>query len=133
MQPYLIFPGTCHEALTYYGQCLNGKVVMLQTYADSPLDVSEEHAARVFHSVFRAGSIAFMASDNLPQQELQVGTNFALFVTFSDASEQSRAFVELAWDGRVLMPLHGGFGMLEDRFKVRWILALETEDGYYYY
>ncbi len=125
LQPYLIFAGNCEEALTHYARCLGGQIVMLQRYSESPLDVAEEHGSRVFNSVFRADDITFMASDNLPEHMLQSGSNFAMFVTFSDPSEQARTFEELGRDGRVLMPLREGFGMLQDRFEVRWMLALE--------
>ena len=129
LQPYLIFAGNCEEALNYYASCLGGDIVMLQRYSESPLDVAEEHAARVFNSAFRSEDIAFMASDNLPQQKLDVGSNFSMFVTFSDAAEQDRTFEALARDGRVLFPLRGGFGMLEDRFRMRWMLALEEDSS----
>ena len=97
---------------------------MLRRYSESPLDVSAKHGARIFNSSFRADDIAFMASDNLPIQELQAGSNFSMFVTFFDATEQARTFADLTRDGRVLFPLNGEFGMLEDRFNVRWMLAL---------
>ncbi len=54
---------------------------------------------------------------------MQEGTNFALFVAFSDASEQENAFASLSREGKVLMPLQGRMGMVEDRFAIRWMLA----------
>lgn len=125
LKPYLIFPGTCQEALTFYANCLGGDIVLLQTYADSPLDVDPSYGDRIFNAEVQAGDMAFMASDNLPDQELIAGTNFALFVAFGDAEEQKQVFEALGEGGRVMMPLDGGFGMLEDRYKVRWMLAFE--------
>ena len=130
LQPYLIFPGTCEEALEHYAECLDGEIVMLQRYSESPLEISDEHAARIFNSVFRADGLAFMASDDLPGHEVQTGSNFSMFVTFSDPSDQERTFQRLAHAGSVLFPLEGGFGMVEDRFRVRWMLAQEGSPGH---
>lgn len=127
LKPYLIFPGTCKEALTFYATCLGGDIVLLQTYADSPLDVNESHGDRIFNAEVQAGDVAFMASDNLPDQELIAGTNFALFVAFGGAEKQKQVFEALGEGGHVMMPLNEGFGMLEDRYKVRWMLALERD------
>lgn len=96
---------------------------MLQRYSASPLDVAPAHGNRVYNSVFRSQDVTFMASENLPGQQLHHGTNFSMFVSFSDPHEQERVFAELATDGRVLMQLNNGFGMIEDRFRVRWMLA----------
>lgn len=126
LRPYLIFDGDCEEALDFYAGCLDGEIVMLQRFSESPLEVAEDHGDRVFNAAFRAENVTFMASDNPPEDELRAGNNFSMFVAFSDPSEHRRAFEALSADGRVLMPLDDGFGMLEDRFRVRWMLALEA-------
>ena len=124
LKPYLIFSGNCEEALTFYSACLNGEITMLHRFADSPLDVPEESKEKVFNSEFRAESVRFMASDNLPPYSTTVGTNFALFIAFSDEQEQESVFAKLSEGGKTLMPLNRGFGMLEDTYGVRWMLAL---------
>ena len=123
VQPYLIFPGTCREALEFYGACLDGQIAEIQTYGEAPIPFPEDSDSRIFNSVFRAGDLQFMASDCLPDQDLPAGANFALFVTFNESQEQLRAFESLSEGGKVLMPLANGFGMVEDRFHVRWMLA----------
>lgn len=129
LQPYLIFAGTCEEALNFYADCLGGEIVMLQRYSESPLEVGEEHGDRVFNAVFRADGLSFMASDNQPQEEISTGTNFSMFVTFSDADEQAKSFEALARGGQVIFPLRDGFGMVRDRFEVPWMLAQEHGHG----
>ena len=123
LQPYLIFPGACREALEFYSVCLGGEIVEIQTYAEAPMDFPSDSDTRVFNSVFRAGDLQFMASDCLPNQDLPPGANFAMFVTFSDQQEQVRAFDRLTEGGKVLMPLADSFGMAEDKFQIRWMLA----------
>jgi len=63
LNPYLMFPGSCKEALTFYQECLDGEIVSMQTFADSPVDVPPEHGHRIFNSEFRAEDVHFMASD----------------------------------------------------------------------
>jgi PhnB protein len=124
LNPYLMFSGNCREALTFYKDCLDGDIASIQTFADSPLDVPEEHGNRIFNSEFRAGDLFFMASDDLPNSQVTKGSNFALFVAFSEMEEQERVFGRLAEGGKVLFPLTNGFGMLADKFGIQWMVAL---------
>lgn len=121
--PYLIFPGCCREAMEYYAECFGGAITMLRTYADAPIDFPPSSAGRIFNSKLEAEGVAIMASDCLPDQDLPSGQNFSLFVTFTDEDEQRRVFEALSADGDVVMPLANGFGMVEDRYMVRWMLA----------
>lgn len=123
--PYLIFPGKCKEALNFYKECLNGEITLLQTFEESPIDVPSEHQWRIFNSKFEADGLTLMASDDLPSHQVSIGTNIALFVNFSDKQEQHTVFSKLSDSGTVLMPLEGSFGMLEDKFGVRWMIVSE--------
>ena len=127
LNPYLMFSGNCREALTFYRDCLDGDIVSIQTFADSPLEVAEEHGHRVFNSEFRAGELLFMASDDLPNSHVTRGSNFAMFVAFSETEEQERVFNRLSEGGKVLFPLANGFGMLADRFGIQWMVALASK------
>lgn len=125
LRPYLIFPGTCREALQFYARCLDGEITMLQTCAEAPMGFPPEAAERIFHSQLMADRVDFMASDDMPGKELTSGTNFAMFLYLSEPDEQLRIFDALSSGGKVMMPLSEGFGMLEDRFGVRWMVALD--------
>lgn len=124
VRPYLMFPGTCREALDFYAECLDGEVTLRVTYGEAPVDFPEEESDRIFNSELRAGGLSLMASDHLAEQSLSPGENFSLFVAFSEADEQEKAYRGLADGGRELMPLESGFGMVEDRYQMRWMLAL---------
>lgn len=121
---YLIFPGTCREALTFYADCLGGEITSIQTVGDSPIgDVPDEHKSRIFDSEFRAGDILFKASDDMPGYEIAQGTNFALFIKFTDHDEQKKVFNKLAQGGHIQFPLENNFGMLVDKYQIQWMLA----------
>ena len=64
-----------------------------------------------------------MASDDLPNKQVSRGSNFALFVTFSEKEEQEEVFAKLSEGGKVLFPLKNGFGMLLDKFGIQWMLT----------
>ncbi len=127
LNPYLMFPGTCREALTFYGECLDGEIVSIRTFRESPVEVAEEHRDRVFNAEFRAEGLFLRASDDLQTQPVTRGSNFALFVAFSDPDERAQAFQALAVGGKVLFPLEQGFGMVVDRFGIQWMLAQGAE------
>ena len=124
VMPYLIFPGTCRDALTFYADCLGGKIASIQTVGESPLDnIPDEHKERIFDSEFRADAIQFKASDDMPGYDVASGSNFAMLVTFSDEAEQQDVFNKLAEGGQVQFPLENNFGMLTDKYQIQWMLA----------
>ena len=123
--PYLMFSGTCREALMFYKTCLDGEIVSIQTVGESPLDVPVEHQARIFDSEFRAENVRFKASDDMPGNAVSVGANFAIFVTFTDPAEQKQVFDNLSEGGQVQFPLENNFGMIVEKYQVQWMLAFE--------
>jgi PhnB protein len=120
--PYLIFPGTCREALAFYEHCFGGEVVKINTFAESSLDVPDWYGHRIFNSEFRSDHVRLMASDDMPGQEVTVGSNVALFVVFDDRAMLDAVFGKLSEGGNVLFPIDNGFGMLVDRYGIRWML-----------
>ena len=126
LTPYIMFPGTCKEAMTFYRDCLDGELVLLDTFGDSPIEVPAEFQSRIFNSILQAGDFRLMASDDLPTHATTRGSNFALFVNFSDNAERLTVFDKLAQGGQVTMPIQdGGLGMLVDQFGIQWMLVHE--------
>jgi PhnB protein len=121
--PYLIFPGTCRRALEFYADALGGEILTLTTFADAPVDTPSEIGDRVFDSEFAAGDLRLKASDDMPGHEVEAGTNFSLFAVVEDEEERARLFERLSEGGAVLFPLDDMFGMVADRFGIRWMIA----------
>ena len=82
--PYVVFPGTCKEAMGFYAEVFNGKITLMQTFGESPMPVPPELAHRIFNSELKAEGIHFKASDDLPSHAVTVGTNISLFAVFED-------------------------------------------------
>ena len=125
--PYIVFPGTCKEAMAFYKRCLGGEITMMQTYADSPVPAPEAAQNRIYNSELVAGGVHFKASDDLPGHEVKIGNNISLFVHFSDKEIQRETFVKLSHGGKVLFPIQGPFGMLVDPFGIQWMLVCEDQ------
>lgn len=125
--PYLMFSGNCYEALQFYEACLDGKITSLRTVAEAPFDVPEGLEDRIFDSEFKAGSVHFKASDDMPGSEVAVGSNFALFIGSPNAAERQRVFEKLSEDGKVTFPLDNNFGMVTDKFNIQWMIARTEE------
>lgn len=120
---YLIFKGDCKNAMNFYKDCLDGEILSMTTFGESPIEVKEEYKHLIFDSELRAEKVIIKASDSLPENNTVVGTNFSLFLTFSERNEQEEVFDKLSSGGEVNMPLEGPFGMLTDKFRVQWMLV----------
>ncbi len=124
--PYLVFSGNCKEALEFYATVFKGEIVSIQTFGDAPMDFPETSKNRIFDSEFKTGNIHFKASDDFPpNQTVTKGTNFSLFVYFSDTTFKKEVFQELPKEGVVLFPLDENFGMLKDTYEMQWMFVNE--------
>jgi PhnB protein len=121
--PYLVFPGTCREAMAFYSSIFNGEITVMQTFGESPIEVSDEQSNRIFNSELKSDLLVIKASDNLPAYETKTGNHISLYLTFANQADQENAFQKLADKGKVLFPINNGFGMLSDRYGVQWMLV----------
>ena len=70
---YLIFDGTCRQAMEFYQRCLGGELDLM-TYAEMPgggSDVPKEAKDWIMHARLTAGSAVLMASDTRPGIPIQ--------------------------------------------------------------
>ena len=124
---YLTFPGNCEEALNFYKECLDGEILNLQRFGESPMETPDADKQRVMHAEFKADGIYLMASDSMPDQPTQPGSIIQLSINLDNAAEQKQLFNRLAAGGTVTFPLQetfwgAEFGMLIDKFGIHWML-----------
>ncbi|RYY88798.1 MAG: VOC family protein [Chitinophagaceae bacterium] len=122
--PYIMFNGTCEEALNFYATALNGEVSQLQHFEGSPAEEMSSDGKKVLHAHFRAGDLFFMASDG--QETEAVGGMVHLSLDFDSAEAEQQAFDALSEGARITMPLQetfwgARFGMLTDKFGIAWM------------
>ncbi|MDQ6831303.1 MAG: VOC family protein [Gemmatimonadota bacterium] len=125
---YLMFDGTCAEAMRFYEKTLGGKLEMM-TQADAP---PSEHAPpgsgdRILHARLVVDGRMLMASDWMAGQAYPGMSGFAISLVYATVPEGKKVFDALAQGGQVTMPFGKtfwveGFGMVTDRFGTPWMV-----------
>jgi PhnB protein len=128
LDAYLIFDGTCADAMRFYERTLGGKLTLL-THAESPIAAQTPpgSANRIMHARLDLGDRLLMASDSMVGQPYEGMTGFSLALMYPTVAEAKRVFDALGDGGKVTMPLQKtfwaeGFGMLVDRFGTPWMV-----------
>ncbi|WP_409293824.1 VOC family protein [Peribacillus sp. SCS-26] len=134
MNPYLVMEGNAAEAIRFYEEALQAKVVAKQTFGDMPEDpahpLPQEAKNRVLHATLRVGETDFMFSDVFPGQKTHPGDRVTICLT-SDSKELSqRFFAALSEGGTVQTELQETFfspayGMLTDKFGISFQIVTE--------
>ena len=127
LTPYLSFPGTAREALTFYQEVFGGELV-LNTLGDFGRD--DGPAEAIAHGMLQ-GPVELFASDAAagePGVRLE-GVLFALLGT-SDPATLEEWFTALSDRGVDIDPLQARpwgdhDGQVTDRFGVRWLIGYQ--------
>ncbi len=123
---YLMFDGTCAEAMRFYEKTLGGKLEM-QTHENSPISehVPAGNAQRILHARLTLDDRMLMASDWMAGQKYPGMGGFAISLMYPTVDEAKKVFDAFSQGGQVTMPFEKtfwveGFGMVTDRFGVSW-------------
>ena len=127
LTPYLSFPGTAREALTFYQEVFGGELV-LNTLGDFGRDGGPAEA--IAHGMLQ-GPVELFASDAAagePGVRLE-GVLFALLGT-ADPATLEEWFTALSDGGVDIDPLQARpwgdhDGQVTDRFGVRWLIGYQ--------
>jgi PhnB protein len=127
LSPYLNFAGQCAAAFAFYEQCLGGKIIFTQTFAESPMkdQVPADWQDKIMHVSLAVGDHVIMGSDAPPAEYVAPqGMQLSIGVPLA---EGERIFNALAANGNVTMPFQKtfwspGFGMVVDRFGIPWMV-----------
>lgn len=127
LQPHLHFGGDCRAAMDFYHQVLGGEIATMMTYGEGPPGLAgPEWRDRILHATLKIGDEELLGSDS-PPGGYQPPAGFDITIALDDLDEAKRIFAALSEGGRVTMPMQEtfwtrGFGMLTDRFGVRWMI-----------
>jgi PhnB protein len=127
--PYIHFPGTAREALTFYGDVF-GCTVQLHTYAE--FSRTDGPADAVAHGLLVDGPVTLFGSDASGDQapvRLE-GMTLALLGTAPPATMRAW-FAALSEGGRVVEPLQtrpwgASDGQVVDRHGLHWLVGFEA-------
>jgi PhnB protein len=130
-EPYLFFPGTAREALTFYKAIFGGELT-LNTFGefgrgDGPADA-------IAHGVLR-GPVSLFASDTAGDEEpfRSTGLMFSL-LGMTSARELRTWFAALAEGGTIReelesRPWGASDGQVVDRYGVHWLVGFEDAEN----
>lgn len=127
--PYLHFPGTAREALTFYAHVFGGSV-QIHTFAEFGTDGPGESVA---HGYLEGSPVQLFAAD-IAGDQLPLrceGLMLSLLGT-ADASTLREWFSRLADGGRVVddlqvRPWGASDGQVIDRYGLHWLIGFEDE------
>lgn len=132
--PYLIMDGNSKEAIHFYEQALDAKILFYQTFGEMPenpeFPLPEEAKDRVSHAMIRVGESDLMFSDTSPGQPHQSGSQITICISTDDKEKATRIYEALKQDGQVNMPLQETFfspayGIVTDKFGVTFQINTE--------
>ena len=131
--PYLFFSGQCAEAIEAYAEIFGGEIDQRMPASEMPPEfpVPDDRKDWVMHSRIKIGDGFLMASDDLMGDgEAMAGSSVLL--DFPTAAEGKAVFDRLADGGEVEMAWaptfwSAGFGMLTDRFGIKWMIGCDEE------
>jgi len=134
LNTYLAFNGNCADAFNFYERCLGGKIVGMIRYGESPMaeQTAPEWRDKVMHARLEAGDQSLMGAD-APPKMFEGNHGFSVSIGVKDPGEAKRIFDALSQGGKVHMPLgqtfwSPAFGMLVDRFGIRWMVNCEQHE-----
>lgn len=133
MMPYLLFDGTCLEAMGFYQSIFGGELTVTKvkdSAAKSQMQAFQQE--RILNAWLRGGAVEISASDWLALGEQPKRGNMAcLFLTGGGFEELKALFDKLSAGAQVTNPLKqqffGVYGALNDKFGVRWMF--QTNSG----
>lgn len=130
--PYVLFPGTAREALTFYGDVF-GCSVQLHTFEE--FNRSDGPASAIAHGGITGGRVTVSGADATGDERpiRTEGMMLALLGT-ADPSTLRNWFARLSEGGTVVSALQkrpwgATDGQVIDRYGLHWLIGFEVEDS----
>jgi PhnB protein len=127
LSPYLTMNGACTAAFRFYEKALDGKILEMHSFANSPMagSVPDQDKDKVMHACIEINGQYLMGTDGMPGQCEQKMQGVSLALVYETAEQARQAFEALSPGATITMPLAetfwaDAFGMLVDQFGVSW-------------
>lgn len=126
LNPYIMFPGTAREAMTFYESVFGGKLDVM-TFGDAGAEGVPDPQQVMHAQLETATGFTLMASDTPPGGEYQPGGSMSVSLSGDESDELRRYWDALSGDGTVTVPFEkqmwgDEFGACIDRFGVSWMV-----------
>jgi PhnB protein len=129
LTPYILFPGTAREALTFYAAVFGGET-QLNTLAE--MNRTDGPPDAIAHGYLTGGPVTLFGADAVGEPSFQAeGQMFALLGT-ADSATLRQWFAQLSVGGRVvddlqLRPWGAHDGVVDDRYGLKWLIGYEGD------
>lgn len=128
LNPFIqIMDGRAKEAIEYYQEVLNAKVIFMQTIGQGPKNevskFKENQLDLIAHSVLKIGETEIMVSDIIPEFPFQKGNQISICITSDDVSITKNFYEKLKEDGKIIVELSEiyfspAYAIVTDKFGV---------------
>ena len=129
---YISFNGNTEEAFNFYKSALNGTIVNVQRFGDSPhgAQMSESDKNKIMHIALEApNDVKLMGNDyiDFSGEPYRAGNNFSLSLHPDSEALANELFNSLSVGGTVMVPMSKApwgdyFGMFTDKFGMKWMI-----------
>ena len=132
--PYISFNGSCREAMNFYRECLGGELELIEAGEQLAQPAPKDSGKLIFHSSLAKDGVQIMMGSDMmgPYPDASDG-RIAMAYNCLDKDEIYSLFDKLLAGGTALSTVKeeswGLFGMLVDRFGIKWMLNLNHENN----
>lgn len=133
LAPYLLFDGSCHQAMEFYKSCFGGELTATKGKESPAKDhMPAVQQDKIIYARLRSGNLDISASDWLrPDQTPIRGNTVCLYLSGGTFEELKALFERLSEGAEVTDPLKeqffGSYGALNDKFGVRWMFHTDKK------
>ena len=126
--PYLLFQGTCREALKFYADVFGAEIEMMMTADQMPgFEFPDEKKNWIAHGAVEFPGGLLMASDDI-MGDGKAMAGCSIHMALPTVAEGKSVFDKLAEGGQVFMDYQTtfwapGFGTLTDKFGTNWMIS----------
>lgn len=136
LTPYITLEGKAREAIQFYEQVLDAKVLSIIAYGDMPEmsnTFNDELKNLVANARLQVGDSELMFSDDPRGIAITNGKKVTICITTNDVEKSRRIFEALRQGGQVNLPFQEesfspGFGDVTDKFGVTFQIYTEILD-----
>ncbi|MFC0414048.1 VOC family protein [Cytobacillus solani] len=139
LSSFLMMNGNAKEAIEFYKEVLDAKLLFSQTFGDVPEDpkspLPENMKDLVAHSILNIGETNIMVADMFPGMPYRNGNNVNICISTNEIEKTTKFYELLSQEGQVVMPLQQvhfspAYGMITDKFGVTFqIFTALSEDA----
>lgn len=127
VQTYLTFKGDCQNALNYYADIFDAKIINKQTYQNSKRDIPENYRNNIEHAELKGKGIHIMAYDASPDTPLTSGNNVQMSIDIDNTHKAKDIFSKLSKEGTIhhkfkVTDWNAMYGRCTDKYNIQWMV-----------